>query len=72
MTDDASTDARFSFKLDDPNYLEKNTDHLPARQILTMPVFTYSDMDQRCANQLAMYPRAIIHLINKKPNTPIS
>jgi len=72
LTDDASSDIRFFDELDDPNYDSSNPDQYKARQILTMPVFTNHDLSQRGYDQLGNYPRAIIHLINKKSKEPIN
>ena len=37
-----------------------------------MPVFTNHDLLQRGYDQLGSYPRAIIHLINKKSKDPVN
>jgi hypothetical protein len=72
MTDDASSDIRFFDTLDDPNFKADSKTQSKARQILTVPVFTTHDLEQRGYESLGNLPRAIIHLINKKSHDPIN
>lgn len=70
-SDRIADENRYCIEVDDPN--SQKEDQMPARQIITCPVFAKSDRDDMsgakeggAANSLGNFPRAIIQLINKK------
>lgn len=60
-------DHRFVAKIDDPNFVERQS--RPAREIIGLPVFASDDtVDVGDPDCMSRHPRAVILLINKLPN----
>ena len=61
--DNATSDHRFYPELDDPNFGFGSS---PARDIISMPIFTTEDPFNQGKESMANDPRAVLHIINKK------
>lgn len=63
----AEIDKQFVKEIDDPNWKAKSGAH-EAYSLLSVPVFTNEEFDNfGKQNNLLDTPRAVIHLINKRP-----
>jgi len=69
QTENTYMDHRFCQELDDPNFTPGSN---PAQEMISLPIFTAEDPLCVGKDSLANYPRAILHIINKKQNNQSS
>jgi hypothetical protein len=59
---------RFVQDVDDPKYVQSAGMH-PAKELVAFPIYTVGDKER--GDPVSLFPRAVIVLVNKKPDKPV-
>lgn len=61
-------DYRFIREIDDPNYVQGQS---VAKEVICCPIYASDDFAMAAKEQMASYPRCVLMLINKVPDSQI-